>query len=151
KLGRRADWDDPSWSMLDMGGYGCGARYLLGRAVAHNNLKLAEWCLAHGASPDAAPARGARSPQRTLHEEALRGGLTEMAELLVRFGAKPGPLVLQGEEAFAAACFQLDREKAEALLGQHPEYLLAPGPMFAAAQRDRADVVALLLDLGMSP
>src|SRR5262249_27470546 len=33
KAGRRADWDDPNWSMLDQGPYGCGARYLLGMAV----------------------------------------------------------------------------------------------------------------------
>lgn len=33
---------DPNWSMLDMGGYGCGARYLLGNAVTRNDIKLAE-------------------------------------------------------------------------------------------------------------
>jgi uncharacterized protein len=151
KSGRQADWEDANWSMLDMGGYGCGARYLLGIAVNHNDLKLAEWCLAHGASPNAAPAQAPRAPKHTLHEEALRNGLTEMAELLVRFGATPGPLVLEGEEAFTAACFRLDRERARALLAEHPEYLGVPGPMFAAAERDRADVVAFLLDLGMSP
>ena len=32
----------------------------------------------------------------------------------------------------------------------HPEYLRSPTAMFAAAQQDRADVVAFLLDLGMS-
>src|SRR5258707_9326422 len=31
------------------------ARYLLGIAVNKNNLKLAEWCLTHGANPNAAP------------------------------------------------------------------------------------------------
>jgi hypothetical protein len=74
-----------------------------------------------------------------------------MAELLVRFGATAGGAVLEGQDAFAAACLRLDRAEAQVLLKGHPEYLLAPGPMFAAAERDRADVVALLLDLGMSP
>jgi ankyrin repeat protein len=149
--GRRADWDDPEWSMIDMGGYGLGARYLLGIAVGKNDLELAEWCLSHGASPNAAPPRDRRFAKRTLHEEALRRGFAEMADLLVRHGAKPGPFVAEGEEAFAAACFRLDRDKAREILAAHPEYLRMPGPLFTAAERDRADVVALLLDLGMSP
>jgi hypothetical protein len=33
KLGRKADWDDPNWSMLGMGGYGPGAHYWLGVAI----------------------------------------------------------------------------------------------------------------------
>jgi hypothetical protein len=73
-----------------------------------------------------------------------------MADLLLRFGATPGVVALEGEEAFAAACMRLDREEAQALLVEHPEYLLAPGPMSMAAELDRADVVAFLLDLGMS-
>jgi ankyrin repeat protein len=151
RSGREADWNDREWSMINMGGYGLGARFLLDVAVAKNDLRLAEWCLTRGASPNAAAPSHPRWSKRTPHEEALRNGLTEMAELLVRFGATPGTLVLEAEEAFAAACLRLDREKALALLAEHAEYLLAPGPMFAAAERDRADVVAFLLDLGMSP
>jgi ankyrin repeat protein len=151
KSGRQADWDDPEWSMIDLGGFGAGARFLLGIAIEKSDLELAEWLLAHGASPNAAPAPGGKQPKRSLHEESLRRGHKEMADLLVRYGATPSVLALEGEEAFAAACFQLDREKARALLAGHPEYLLVPGPMFMAAERDRADVVTLLLDLGMSP
>ncbi len=150
KLGRQADWDDPNWSMLDMGGYGCGARYLLGIAVGKNNIELAEWLLAHGAGPNADPPPDPRWPKRSLHEDALRLGQAEMAELLVRYGASPSVVVFEGVEAFAAACFRLDRREAEALLEEHPEYLLSPVTMFAAAKRDRADVVAFLLELGMS-
>jgi ankyrin repeat protein len=154
KRGRQADWDDPEWSMLGMGGYGKGARYLLTLAINHDDLELAEWLLAHGASPNTPPAPGTpgwQAPQTTLYEEALRNGSAEMADLLLRFGATPGTSVLEREPAFAAACFQLDREKAKALAEEHPEYLLAPGAMFVAAERDRADVVTFLLDLGMSP
>jgi ankyrin repeat protein len=151
KAGRHFDWDDPNWSMLDMEGYGSGARWHLDIAVARNELKLAEWLLAHGASPNADPPSDPRRPMRSLHQEALRRGFTEMADLLVRYGAIPSsPVTLEGEEAFAAACFRLDRAEAKALLAEHPEYLLSPKPMFAAAQQDRADVVAFLLDLGMS-
>ena len=57
KAGRRADWDDPEWHMLDQGGYGSGARWHLRIAVEKNDIELAEWCLAHGANPNAAPER----------------------------------------------------------------------------------------------
>ncbi|MGI9076013.1 MAG: ankyrin repeat domain-containing protein, partial [Gemmatimonadaceae bacterium] len=151
KLGRQADWDDPNWQMLDMGDYGNGARWHLNIAVRKNDVALAEWLLAHGASPNAAPPRDQGLSQRTLYEEALRNGFTAVAALLARYGATPSVVVLEGIEAFAAACLQLDRHKVKALIVQHPEYLRSPEAMFAAAKRDRADVVALLLDLGMSP
>jgi ankyrin repeat protein len=151
KAGRKADWEDPTWSMLNMGGYGNGARWHLGIAIKNNDLELAEWVLAHGASPNAAPARDARFPQRTLHEEARRDGLVEMAELLERYGAVPGATVLSDEEAFAAACFRLDRAEAQTIVAKHPEYLESTVAIFAAAKRDRSDVVAVLLDLGVSP
>lgn len=151
KRGRQADWDDPSWSMLDMGGYGPGAHYLLGIAVRKNDLRLAEWILAHGANPNLPKSSHPKFlPNATLYEEAVRLGHSEMAKLLVRHGATRSALVLEGVEAFAAACFRLDRPQAQAMLKAHPEYLHSPVAMFAAAKRDRADVVAFLLDFGMS-
>jgi uncharacterized protein len=151
RRGRKADWDDPEWSMLDMGGYGSGARFLLGNAVARNSLDSAEWMLAHGANPNAAPPRDRRMSKRTLYEEAVRNGFSDMAELLARHGATRSEVALEGIEAFSAACFRLDREAAEALLARHPEYLKSTQTIFAAAKRDRPDVVELLLDLGVSP
>jgi ankyrin repeat protein len=149
EAGRQSDWDDPNWSMLGMGGFGCGARFLLGNAVAKNDLALAEWILTHGASPNPPASQHPKASKRTLHEEALRIDHTEMAALLVRFGATPSaPIILEGVDAFAAACLRLDRVEAEALLAEHSEYLLSPAAIFAAARRDRADVVELLLDLG---
>ncbi len=91
-LGRRADWEDPNWSMLGMGGYGSGARWHLDIAVKHNDLALAEWILSHGASPNAPPASDARFSQRTLYEEAVRNGQTDMAGLLARNGATTGTI-----------------------------------------------------------
>jgi len=151
KRGRRSDWDDPEWSMMKVGVYGHGARFLLQVAIEHNNLKLAEWLLTHGASPNAAPMTHPNASRHTLNEEAQRRGFTEMADLLARFGATPSPpFVPEGVEAFTAACLGPDRDEALALLERHPEYLRSHVPMFAAAERDRADVVAFLLDLGMS-
>jgi len=74
-----------------------------------------------------------------------------MADLLAGFGATHGVVTLEGEEAFAAACLRLDRAEARAMLAGHPEYLSSPKPMTIAIRRDRIDVVAFLLDLGMSP
>ncbi len=73
-----------------------------------------------------------------------------MAEVLVRFGATPVAYVPPDEEVFAATCFRLDRDDASDRLAAHPEYLRSTSVIFTAAKRDRADVVALLLDLGMS-
>ena len=72
-----------------------------------------------------------------------------MAELLARYGATPVQVALSGIEAFTAACFRLDREEALAHLNKHPDYLHSHVPIFAAARRDRADVVEFMLDLGV--
>jgi len=151
RAGRAADWADPEWSMIDMGGYGLGARFVLEAAVKGNHLKLARWALEHGASANATPARDARWSKRSLHEEAVRRGLTEMAALLLHHGATASGRRLEDEDAFLAACFRLDREEARRLVEQHPEYLRTFGVMEEAARMDRADVVAVLLDLDMSP
>ncbi|HVY68603.1 MAG TPA: ankyrin repeat domain-containing protein, partial [Verrucomicrobiae bacterium] len=115
-----------------------------------NDLELAEWCLAHGANPNAGPPRAQTLPQQSLHAQALQSGLPEMAALLERFGAKTSGSTVQ-QDAFRAACFRLDRAGAQRLAQAKPEYLLDPAPMRKAAEQDRADVIELLLDLGMSP
>ena len=151
KLGRKADWDDPDWSMLGMGGYGSGARWMLNIAVRNNDLTLARWVLEHGANPNAAPPRDSRMSPRSLYEDAVLNGLPEMADLLVQFGATPSGKTLEGVDALTAASLRLDAAAARDILARHPEYLRAPEPMLAAAHQDRADVVAFLLDLGVSP
>lgn len=151
KRGRQVDWDDPNWAMLDMGGYGNGARWHLDIAMKNNDLELADWILSHGASANAPPARDRRISQASLHEEAMRHGHTKLAELLVRYGATLSAVVLDDEQAFAAACFRSDRAAAQSLVAQHPEYLRSTKTIFAATKRDRVDVVELLLDLGLSP
>ncbi len=157
--GRTRDWEDPNWPMFDMGGYGCGARFLLGLAIDRDDLELAEWMLQHGASANAPPAprrsvftssASARLSPLTLYEEAVTKGFMEMADLLARFGAERVQPTLDGPAAFAAACLRLDRRGAESLLAEHPEYLRFPQPMAIAAKGDRTDVIALLLDLGVS-
>jgi ankyrin repeat protein len=117
--------------------------YLLGNAVAYNHLGRAEWLLRHGANADGVHAYS----NRPLREEALIHGHAAMAGLLVRHGAKAPPL--NGQAAFQAACMRLDRDAARRLAQQHPQCLHDPSPMLIAARQGRADVVALLLALGM--
>ena len=151
QLGREGDWDDPEWTMLNMGGYGTGARWLLDRAIKNNDTALIDWCLTHGANPDSPPAPDKRFPQFTLYETAIRAGHQEIAEMLVRYGAVRTEVSIRPMEAFIAACLRMDRETVRKDLERHAEYRTAHEPLFAAAQRNRADVVAMLLDLGMSP
>ena len=158
KSGAGDAWADPAWSMFDMGGYGTGARFMLGGAIDRNRVDLVRWMLEHGADPNAPPPRkrnrygigaSARLSNRSLYEEAVLKGNTEIAELLVRYGASPDIATPDGADAFAAACLRGDRREAEKLLANHPDYLLLPRPMVIAAGRDKVEVVKLLLDMGM--
>jgi ankyrin repeat protein len=142
-------WTDPEWKMFDMGHYGSGARFVLETAVKKRDLPLATWALEHGATPNAAPAQDRRFPKRSLYEEAVLAGLTKMADLFVRYGATATTPALTDDEAFLYACLNQDRDRARALLGAHPEYRQSPAAIFAAAQRDRPDAIALLLELGV--
>lgn len=149
KTGRKSDWDNPDWPMLDMGGYGSGARFLLETAIDKNDAALAEWALARGANPDPPPAPHRTFSKRSVYEDAVALGCTEIAALLVRHGAPARAPSLEGEEAFVSACLRLDRDLAAALAREHPEYLRSTTAIFAAAGRDRPDAIALLLELGV--
>jgi ankyrin repeat protein len=149
KRGRKSDWADSDWRMLDMGGYGCGAFFVRSIAVEFNDLALAEWAIEHGASPNAPPPR--RGARRPLHEEALRRGFLDMAILLERHGAAHGNAAPEPSKAFVDACLRLDTARTRALLEEHPELIASPGALHAAASLDRADAVAFVLDLGASP
>ena len=152
KAGRGADWDDPSWSMLDMGGYGSGALWHLHIAVRHDDLELAEWILTHGGSPNAPGPTDERFANRpTLVDMAQQAGQTAMADLLLRHGAVGAAIQPRGIDAFIAAAMRCDLAAAKAIAAEHPEYLASHEPLFAAARRDRVDVAELLLDLGVSP
>ena len=148
RLGRQADWSDPEWKMLNMGGYGSGARWHLDVAVEHNDLDLAEWCLAHGANPNAAPGPQRRDRQRTLYDEAIVRGHTELAELLVRHGAVRSTLVHNPMSVLIAACRVSDTQAIRDEVGRHPEFLQSSEPLFAAARYNRRAAAELLIDLG---
>jgi len=148
--GAKKHWDDPSWPMFDMGGYGLGAFFVLNSALERNNVTLAEWALTHGARPTAQNSSNPKfKPPHTLYEVALLRGQTQMAELFRQYGAAPVASTLHPEEAFVAACMQLARPVAEEIVQRHPECLRSRVAIFEAAKHDRADAIALMLDLGV--
>jgi ankyrin repeat protein len=150
KMGRRADWEDPAWSMLNMGGYGPGAYFILNAAVQRDHLALAGWALEHGAGPNVRTSSHPKfKPAHTVYDVAVMQGLTDMAALLRRHGAASSGGPIEPEQAFIAACMRLDRPAAQALIDVHPEFRQSHRAMFTAAERDRPDVIALLLDLGV--
>jgi uncharacterized protein len=138
----------PCWMQVHPGlgaaSHNSALNYLLGNAVSYNHLQRAEWLLTHGANPNAMHAYS----RRPVREEALVYGHVSMAQLLERHGATTASL--QGHASFQAACMRLDRRAARTLAAAHPEYLLNAAPMLFAARANRADVVALLLELGMN-
>jgi ankyrin repeat protein len=146
--GREQDWADPELRILDMGGYGSGARFLFWMAIRQNDRELAEWLLARGANPNAAPPRAQTLPQMSLYRYALLEGRQEIAEQLLRHGAKAEQIEGDGDEAFVAACVRLDRHAVAGMVRRRPDLLRTAHFLLAAAERDRADVVAMLLDLG---
>lgn len=117
--------------------------YLLGNAVANDHRSRAGWLLAHGADANQVHAYSGRP----LRDEAQIQGHTAMAALLTAHGASPPPL--EGPAAFQAAVMALDGAAARTLAERHPEVLRDAEPMLTAARQGRADVVALLLDLGI--
>ena len=148
---RGAAWADSDWRMLDMGGYGSGARFVLETAIKKRDVDLAKWALVHGANPNALHARDRRFPQHSLYEFAVLEQQDEIAELLLGHGARRTTPSLDDRERFVDAVMRLDRDTARASLREHPEYLQSPFALFEAARRDRPDAVALLLELGFSP
>lgn len=148
---RGAVWNDPDWPMFDMGAYGCGARFLLEIALKKRDLRLAQWLLERGANPNAAPARDWRFPKQSLYGEALAQGFTAMAELLLRHGAAPVKPELTEKERLVSAGLRLDRGELQSLYEQKPALRRLPEPLLAAAEQNRPDAAALLLDLGVSP
>ncbi len=91
---------------------------------------------------------------RFLISLAERKENTRLREWLVAHGANPAstarvPLQIGDRDPFIAACLRLDRDEALRLLAVYRGYLRSPNAIFAAARRNRADVVAWLLDLGV--
>lgn len=119
--------------------------YLVVGAASRGHVKRLALLLERGASPDAQSIYDGK----TGYEHAVMTGGPESVALLLRHGATPKPLT--GHDAFVAAARSGDRETAERLLREHPEYAQLPDPLVDAAQRGDAAMVRLLLELGVDP
>jgi ankyrin repeat protein len=151
KTGRAADWRDPQWRMIDEGGYGSGARYLLDIAVNRGDAELATWILAHGADPNAALPAGSRLRRGTLYDEAIARGHLAVADVLAKFGARTGTRTPTNEERFLSAAQHADVGAMRRLIANDPALIGSPRALLDAAARDDVAAVTALLDLGMSP
>ena len=150
RRGALQGWEAPGWPMLDMGGYGPGAYFVLRAAVNTNRPDLAAWALDHGADPNLLTSTHPKfKPRRTLYQEAVLLGRQDIADLLASHGAASDAPVLVGEEALIAGAFRLDRAAVDAHFAEHPEWRRSPAALFAAARQDRADAAAMLLDAGV--
>lgn len=160
RRGHNARWDDPTWPMFDMRGAPSlgdeklvhhGAHLMLHGPVTRNLLPLADWMLKHGAGPNTPFGSHPGVSAKTLYQEALLHGYTEMANLLVRYGAMPVAPPSDLLDQLIEAARDKQRKRLEELLARHPEFRRDRRLLDAALGDDRADVLALLLDAGVSP
>ena len=153
RLGRKADWDDPDWSMLDMGGYGSGA---LLRA-RHRDEEERPRARRVGADARRQPERRrllASEVQAEAHrcyDEAVVQGLDGDGGAAPAATARrrASPRSNRRRRSSPRACGSIARPRGRCSSG-----IRSTGTrhraMFEAAKRDRPDVLALLLDLGVS-
>ncbi len=119
--------------------------YLLGNAVSRNHLKRTRWLLERGAHATAPHFYS----KRNLHTEALLGGFTELAQLLVDFGAQP-------EQPRRRSCVSSGVHERRSRDGTPPARGSSRIPSVSrtavpSGGRDRVDVAEMLLELGVSP
>ncbi|HEV2180624.1 MAG TPA: ankyrin repeat domain-containing protein [Gemmatimonadaceae bacterium] len=160
RRGHAADWTDPTWPMFAMRGAPSlgdgahvyhGARLMLDAAVDRHLLGLAGWVLAHGAGPDTPwGTRPRKVPRTTVYEEAVARGQADMARLLLQYGATPPNRPVTDSDALVDAAMRVDRAAVSAMFAAHPEYAREARALYAAIEQDRADVVEMLLELGVS-
>jgi ankyrin repeat protein len=116
--------------------------FLLGTSVRQGFQDRVALLLAHGASADGRDFYN----QRTHHENARLEGHTQIAELLVRHGARPVALA-PGEE-LRAAFLCADAAEVGRLIAAGVDGRDDAGTMFAAARHGRLAAARLLLDAG---
>lgn len=150
QLGRAADWANPEWRMLDMGGYRPGAAFLLNAAVSAGLPRMTEWMLAHGAGVDTAPEVGIYARRTPLAVATWRGD-DAMAALLRRHGATVGATTSDPVSTFHDVLRRGDRTAARALLAAHPTWVREPRVLIGLAGLDDVGAMTLLLELGADP
>lgn len=117
-------------------------------AARKNYRRRVTLLLAHGTDVNTPGVRDGRTP----YEAAVRAGNREIAEELLRHGAKK--VALDPLQTFAAACVAGDRDQALALLAANPELKPQLGLhgrvdlVQRAVEANRPEAVRLLAELG---
>lgn len=143
RRGETHKWTGPAPVELGGGQVPNALAYLLGNAVP-DHIERARWLLEHGAD-----ARSVNLYSREpVIKHAVLGGREDVAKLLISYGATRPEL--SEYERFFVATQHGDIEEMRRLAGKNPEFLQQPEPMFAVIRQQRADLAAVLLDLGMS-
>ena len=119
--------------------------FLIARAATTKQMARLEWLVCHGADPNARSSYTGK----TCYESALLEGHADVAAWLLAHGANAMPL--QGRDAFVAAAARGDQATAQHLASEHPEYLADTQPLVQAAGNGNAEMVRILLELGMDP
>jgi ankyrin repeat protein len=117
--------------------------FMLSVAVSYRHHRMIAWLLERGANAVGVNAYSGRPHW----EEAQLYGDVKIADLLIRHGAKETPL--EDGAAFQAAAMRLDAEAARTIAARTPMVLQDADVMITAARQGCADVIGLLLDLGM--
>ncbi len=91
--------------------------YFLAQAVVQGKLARVELLLQHGANPDAVNIYN----KKNSYTNALSVGRSDIADILLKYGARPQKLAADDE--FRLACCQSDTLKAKQILQQHPALL----------------------------
>jgi uncharacterized protein len=143
KRGETHKWTGPAPGELGGKKIPNALAYLLGNAVP-NHIERTRWLLEHGADPRSVNLYS-RQP---VIKHAVLAGREDVAELLVSYGATRPEL--SEYERFFVATQQGDVAEMRQLARKNPQFLQQPEAMFAVIHLQRADLVAALLDLGMS-
>ena len=119
--------------------------FMLGHAATKGFTERVELLLRHGADPGGVNYYDGR----THHENALLNGFGEIADMLVRAGAKPAEL--SPENRFRAACMNGDEAAARAALEHAPDSLNDASALPAAASLGNIAALRCMLNLGADP
>jgi hypothetical protein len=117
--------------------------YQLSQAVKMGMAERVTLLLGHGADASGCDSYN----QRSNHVNAVLGGFSDIASMLVDAGADV--VELTGSERFMAAAMRGDEREASALLREDP--LLTENPELLIGAVGKPDAIKLLLSLGVDP
>jgi uncharacterized protein len=119
--------------------------YLLPQAAHNGHVHRLGSLLGHGANPNARSAY----TNFSCYQLAAQRGDAAMLDLLLEHGATAEPL--QGKDLFLVSCVRGEVTSVREQVAAHPEYLEHQRALTDSINVGNAEMVSLLLELGMSP